>query len=102
MIFNVNTLSGIGVYLKNMFFLDGKAIVNAEFAYYLKSYGWLLIIAILGATNLPKKLYEKCQKLRVIDWCLVVIEPIAMVALLLLCTAYLVDGSFNPFLYFRF
>ena len=101
-IFNVNTLSGIGVYLKNMFFLDGKAIVNAEFAYYLKSYGWLLIIAILGATNLPKKLYEKCQKLRVIDWCLVVIEPIAMVALLLLCTAYLVDGSFNPFLYFRF
>ena len=101
-IFNVNTLSGIGVYLKNMFFLDGKAIVNAEFAYYLKSYGWLLIIAILGATNLSKKLYEKCQKLRVIDWCLVVIEPIAMVALLLLCTAYLVDGSFNPFLYFRF
>ena len=29
-------------------------------------------------------------------------EPIMLVALLLVITAYLVDGSFNPFLYFRF
>ena len=31
-----------------------------------------------------------------------VAEPVALVLLLALCTAYLVDGSFNPFLYFRF
>ena len=31
-----------------------------------------------------------------------IIQPAVLLALLLVCTAYLVDGSFNPFLYFRF
>ncbi len=101
-IFNVNSIGEIGMYLKNMFFLGGGDIVNAEYGYYLKSYGWILIISIFGATNLPKKIYEKCKGMRVINYCLAVVEPIVLVALLLLCTAYLVDGSFNPFLYFRF
>ena len=101
-IFNVNTLGEIGEFLKNMFFLGGSEIVNAEYAYYLKSYGWILLIALIGATNLPKKLYERCRKYRVTDGCLAVLEPLIMVGLLLMCTAYLVDGSFNPFLYFRF
>ena len=101
-IFNVNTLGDIGTYLKNMFFLGGSEVVNAEFVYYLKSYGWILLIAMIGATNWPKKLYEKCRNVRMIDYCLIVAEPIVLAGLLLLCTAYLVDGSFNPFLYFRF
>ena len=46
-IFNVNTLGEIGEYLKNMFFLGGSEIVNAEYAYYLRSYGILLFIAII-------------------------------------------------------
>ena len=101
-IFNVNTLDEIGEYLKNMFFLGGSEIVNTEYVYYLRSYGILLLIAIIGATNFPKKLYELCRKFKVTSLCLVVVEPIVLVALLLICTAYLIDGSFNPFLYFRF
>ena len=101
-IFNVNTLGEIGEYLKNMFFLGGSEIVNTEYVYYLRSYGILLLIAIIGATSLPKKLYKLCRKFKVTSLCLVVVEPIVLVALLLICTAYLIDGSFNPFLYFRF
>ena len=101
-IFNVNSIGDIGEYLKNMFFLGGSEIVNAEYAYYLRSYGILLLIAIIGATSLPKKLYELCRKNKFASLCLVVVEPLALVALLLVCTAYLIDGSFNPFLYFRF
>lgn len=101
-IFNVNSLGEIGIYLKNMFFLGDNRAVGTEFLYYLKSYVWILIIGIIGATNLPKKVYEKCRKITATDVCLVVLEPLVLVALLLLCTAYLVDGSFNPFLYFRF
>lgn len=101
-IFNVNTLGEIGSYLKNMFFLGGSEIVNAEFMYYLKSYGLILLIAMIGATNLPKKIYEKCKNIRIFENCFVIAEPLVLVGLLLLCTAYLVDGSFNPFLYFRF
>lgn len=101
-IFNINSLGEIGIYLKNMFFLGDNRAVGTEFLYYLKSYVWILIIGIIGATNLPKKVYEKCRKITATDVCLVVLEPLVLVALLLLCTAYLVDGSFNPFLYFRF
>ena len=45
-----------------------------------------------------RKLYEKegTQKL------LNMLEPIVLIGLLVVMTAYLVDGSFNPFLYFRF
>lgn len=101
-IFNVNSSWEIASYLKNMFLLGGSEIVNAEYAYYLKSYGWILIISVIGATNLPKKIYEKGRKSLAVNWCLLVLEPLALAGLLLLCTAYLVDGSFNPFLYFRF
>ena len=101
-IFNVNSIGDIGEYLKNMFFLGGSEIVNAEYAYYLRSYGILLFIAIIGATSLPKKLYELFRRIKVTSLCLVVVEPLVLVALLLICTAYLIDGSFNPFLYFRF
>lgn len=101
-IFNVNTLGEIGTYLKNMFFLGGSELVNAEFMYYLKSYGWILLIAMIGATNWPKKVYEKCKNIRILANCFSIAEPLLLVGLLLLCTAYLVDGSFNPFLYFRF
>ena len=85
-----------------MFSLSGSQVIGAEFLYYLKSYGWILLIAIIGATDLPKKIYGKCRKISVPDRCLVIVEPLVLVVLLLLCTAYLVDGSFNPFLYFRF
>ena len=101
-IFNVNTVGEIGTYLKNMFFMGGSALVGAEYIYYLKSYGLILMICVIGATSLPKKIYGLCRKNGITDKCLVVIEPVVLVAILLLSTAYLVDGSFNPFLYFRF
>lgn len=101
-IFNAGSIGEIGIYLKNMFFMGGSAKTGAEFWYYLKSYGMILLIGIVGATNLPGKLYKKLRQIRVADICLVVLEPLVLAGLLLLCTAYLVDGSFNPFLYFRF
>ena len=58
----------------------------------------LLAVSAVGATPLPRRLYEKVSRSPVFA----VLEPIALIALLLVCTAYLVDGSFNPFLYFRF
>ena len=62
----------------------------------------VFILAIIGATPLPKKLVERIGYKHWGRRILNVIEPIVMIFLLLLCTGYLVDGSFNPFLYFRF
>lgn len=86
--------------IKGMFGFAGLPLATAETLYYLKSYGLILAIAVIGSMPLPKKLYAMAEKkfFKVTA----VAEPMAVVALLLLATAYLVDGSFNPFLYFRF
>ena len=70
--------------------------VSRESLYALRNHGVLLILGALGATPLHGRLYQRWSK--GLQW----IEPLLLALLLLLCTAYLVDGSFNPFLYFRF
>ena len=73
-----------------------------EALYYLRSYTVPLIIAAIGATPLPKRIKAKLEATRVGGAITAIAEPVALAALLCLCTAYLIDGSFNPFLYFRF
>lgn len=77
-------------------------VAGAECIYYLKSYGVMMFVGIIGATPLP---VHFLRKLKQNDWMQrvsVFLEPVALAGLLLIVTAYLVDGSFNPFLYFRF
>jgi len=82
--------------------IRSAGLTGAEFLYYGKSYFWILLMAAVGATDLPKRMYGKLKEKAVVGSVLAVAEPVGIVILLLLCTAYLVDGSFNPFLYFRF
>ncbi len=95
-LFNAESLAQAGMDCAGMIGAAGLPGVTAQALYYLRSYGALLLAGILGATPLPKRL-----GLRIAGRA-PVLEILAMAALLLLCTAYLVDGSFNPFLYFRF
>lgn len=76
--------------------------VSDEFWYYLRSYGLILCVSVLGATPLPSQLWKRIRKSRVGNCILTVAEPVALAVLFMVCTAYLVDGSYNPFLYFRF
>ena len=55
-----------------------------------------------ASLSLPKRLTEKLGQSKAGRAILNVLEPLVLTALLAVCTAYLVDGSFNPFLYFRF
>lgn len=75
---------------------------GTEALYMLRSYGVVLALAVLGATPLPAMLWKKAQEAKSLAPVLTVAEPLCTFALLALCTAFLVDGSFNPFLYFRF
>jgi len=88
--------------LRAMFGLAGLPLWSFETGYYLRSYAVLLLCALVGATPLPKKAwqwYAYGEKESVLT---LVAEPLYVLAMLLISTAYLVDGSFNPFLYFRF
>ena len=101
LIFNSNTTNEIFNSLKNMFFLNNLEIVNNETIYYLRSYLVLLIIAIISATPLIKNIILKLNQTKAKN-IISLLEPITYIILLILSTAFLIDESFNPFLYFRF
>ncbi len=94
-IFNAATISEAFEYIKGMFGAQSIPLISNETLYYLKSYAIILLIAAVGSTPLPKLLTGKLKFLQYA-------EPVILTVLLAVCTAYLVDGSFNPFLYFRF
>ena len=98
-LFDAPSLSAAASRIAGLF---GGAGAGVESLYYLRSYAVVLLLAVLGATPLPKRLLARLRQNRVCGMLLDVLEPFALVALLALCTAYLIDGSFNPFLYFRF
>ena len=75
----------------------GVPLTTAESSYYLRSYAGVFALSLVGATPVVKQLAGRVPE-KVAE----VLEPVILAALLLVCTAYLVDGSFNPFLYFRF
>ena len=97
-IFNADSLTQAGTDIMGMFGLGNYPLVSPEALYYLRSYGVLFLLGSLGATPLVRNL---AVTLEARQWSAVLRTAIAL-ALLLVCTAYLVDGSFNPFLYFRF
>lgn len=101
-IFDAQSLSQTGEALGAMFGLGDLPLASAEFWYQLRSYGAVLLLGALGATSLPARLSRKLQRSDLGRAVVTFAEPVALCALLVLCTAYLVDGSYNPFLYFRF
>ena len=101
-IFNANTLKETFSNIAGLFGANSIKITNDYTMYYLKSYLVTIIIAIIGATPLMKIIIEKLKKNNVMNKIINVLEPIAMLGMLLIVTAYLVDNSYNPFLYFRF
>ncbi len=78
--------------------LQGLPLVSAPACYYLRSYAVLFAVGIVGSTPVVKQAAIRIGQTRAAA----ILEPALMTALLLVCTAYLVDGSFSPFLYFRF
>ena len=93
-LFNATSLQQAAQDIGGMFGAGGVPLVNAQTLYYLRSYAVVLLLGIVGAMPWLKKWALRFDG----TW----IEPVVMATLLVLCTASLVDGSFNPFLYFRF
>ena len=101
-IFNAESLNDAIYNIKGLFGFNKEVFINNYTIYYLKSYLIVLIISIIGSTPLLKNIVEKLRKNKTINNFINVLEPIFLIILLLLVTAYLIDSSYNPFLYFRF
>ena len=101
-IFNAADMAQLAGDLKAMFGLGGLPLWSFETGYHLRSYALLLLCAVIGALPLCKKAWQRFAATRAGSAVSVVAEPLYVMVLLVIATAYLVDGSFNPFLYFRF
>ena len=90
-LFAVIDLNQIINFLKKMFIFNA----GNEWIYYLRNYIITYNIAIIFSTSFLKKIYNKFVKSNIVD-------TIILITIFLLSIAYLVDSSYNPFLYFRF
>ena len=94
-IFNATSLPQALMDIGGLFGHGNLSLISSEAIYYLRSYAVIFVLAIIGATPIPKRFVSKWKVLQYA-------EPVVLLLLLIVITAYLVDGSFNPFLYFRF
>ena len=102
-IFNIEDLNEIKVFLKNMFGMNNLEFVNFETIYHLKNYAILLCIAIICSTPMIKNVFNKLNSSNnKMKWISNTVEIIGIMILLVMCTASLVSNSYNPFIYFRF
>ena len=97
-LFNADSLSMAAEDFAGLFGLSGLPGVSVPAVYYLKSYAVLFGLGILGSTPVVKQGAIRIGNTKIGS----ALELVALAILLLVCTAYLVDGSFSPFLYFRF
>ena len=96
-IFAIEDFSHLTGYLKVMFGLGGVPLMDAHLGYYLTSYLPILAVAALASTPMGVTVYRKLPQ-----WAGRCLCTVLVLAGLVICTAYLVDGTYNPFLYFRF
>ncbi len=101
-LFDATTITEAFSRITAMFGGSGLPLITSETLYYLKSYAVVFIIGIIGATPLLKSLVLKIKEKNIGRQIINLLEPIVQVVFILVVTAYLIDGSFNPFLYFRF
>ncbi|MBE5960738.1 MAG: MBOAT family protein [Lachnospiraceae bacterium] len=89
-------------YLKTMFFVNGNAFASTETIYILLNYAVLFVILILASTDYPNRLAARFARKREESAVLSIAKAVFIIVIFVLAVAYLVDASYNPFLYFRF
>ena len=92
---------GKGIAFLKTMFGGGSGFISNSTLYQILSYLPLLIVCLVAATPLAKKIYGKlsCKAGEVV---LLTVDSVRIAGIMLLSIAYLISGSYNPFLYFRF
>ncbi len=101
-IFAVDDMGKVAVYL-GMMLGSSQIFIDDAFVYFFESRIWLLIACVIGSTPLPKIVCSIiAEKLEDREVLLGTIETVLFMGIFALSMAFLVSGSYNPFLYFRF
>ncbi len=101
-IFSANGFSGAVRDIASLFGAGGLPLWTAETGYYVSGYALVFAAAAFGSTPVLKNLVLKIKENKTGNAVINVLEPIFVLSILVIVTAYFVDGSFSAFLYFRF
>lgn len=96
-LFDLPSIGAAAAYYRAMFGFAGAGAWSPADIFYLRDYAIVLIVCVLACLPLGKRLYDKLSE-RVKAWA----TPVMIALVLILSTAYLVNATYNPFLYFRF
>lgn len=103
MIFAFDAMKDGAIYIGKMFGMGAFGAWDEKALYILSSYGVILVVLIIASTQLPKRVYELViNKLGRESLLSGVITNVMLIAVFILSVAFIVDASYNPFLYFRF
>ncbi|AWB45607.1 membrane-bound O-acyltransferase family protein [Paenibacillus sp. CAA11] len=101
-IFRSPSLVDAGNYLSSMFGLHGTGFWSDTTYMFMKEYAVFFILGLLFSTPIAKKInkftVEGARFSRVFE----LVYPLGMIMIFLVCVAYLVKGTYNPFIYFNF
>ncbi len=101
-VFNATDMSEAFTYIGGMFGRGDIPLATSEIIYHIRSYAVIFIMALIGATPVVKNTAIKLSESSKYGKIMNILEPIFLIFMFLIVVAYLVDGSFSPFLYFRF
>ena len=89
-------------HLGGMFGAGTDVFLDTESAYYIRSYALTLAAGCIGSVPFLKNTAERLKKNRTAAVLIDAVQPVFYMLLLIAASGYLIDSSFNPFLYFRF
>ncbi|CAH8772575.1 MBOAT family O-acyltransferase [Paenibacillus dendritiformis] len=101
-LFGLEDIASIANYMRTMLGLGDSALLNGTDMYNLRNYGLLLVILVISATPLAARVTALLQRRTSLQAAVSVADYALLAGMLLASTAYLIDGTYNPFLYFRF
>ena len=96
-LFSADNLGGALKYMTVMLGFGAKGFSDATFSYYLGGYIFILIVGLIASLPKPREVFVRFARGN-----RYILVPVCTMILLIICTAYLVDATYNPFLYFRF
>jgi alginate O-acetyltransferase complex protein AlgI len=98
--FEFDKMANVFAYFKAMFGGNLTPFANSNTLYYIASYVLVFALCIFFSNDISQKIINKIS-IKFPKFTKF-ITPIIVIILLIVCTAYLVDATYNPFLYFRF
>lgn len=101
-IFDTVSIKEIGVRFAGMLGFGTDGFSSSATQYTLTSYLLLIVIAVIASTPVLKNIKNRIEKRQRIGVVISFLEPILVLGLFVLSVGFLVDASFNPFIYFRF